>query len=165
MESSETHLLIGDLYKDFPYISTCGILFCYYLLFYSILLQFKKTYWKLCKPQISVKDTVKNEKKLYQNLMIYKVLKMLYCISNTISCNCLKIHNRTGRTATTLEIDKNIYFSKWLISLLFVSFPKVLLIVGRRPAKWYFFGTNTKFTNETFFQHSHKEYWILSITY
>ena len=104
-------------------------------------------------------------KKLYQNLMIYKVLKMLCCISNTISCNCLKIHNRTGRTATTLEIDKNIYFSKWLISLLFVSFPKVLLIVGRRPAKWYFFGTNTKFTNETFFQHSHKEYWILSITY
>ena len=104
-------------------------------------------------------------KKLYQNLMIYKVLKMLCCISNTISCNCLKIHNRTGRTATTLEIDKNIYFSRWLISLLFVTFSKVLLIAGRRPAKWYFFGTNTKFTNETFFQHSHKEYWILSMTY
>ena len=104
-------------------------------------------------------------KKLYQNLMIYKVLKMLCCISNTISCNCLKIHNRTGRTATTLEIDKNIYFSRWLISLLFVTFSKVLLIAGRRPAKWYFFGTNTKFTNKTFFQHSHKEYWILSMTY
>ena len=104
-------------------------------------------------------------KKLYQNLMIYKVLKMLCCIGNTISCNYLKIHNRTGRTATILEIDKNIYFSRWLISLLFVNFPKALLIAGRRPAKWYFFGTNTKFTNETFFQHSHKEYWILSITY
>ena len=104
-------------------------------------------------------------KKLYQNLMIYKVLKMLCCISNTISCNCLKIHNRTGRTATTLEINKNTYFSRWLISLLFVTFSKVLLIAGRRPAKWYFLGANTKFTNETFFQHSHKEYWILSMTY
>ena len=65
-------------------------------------------------------------KKLYQNLMIYKMLKMLCCISNTISCNCLKIHNRTGRTATTLEIDKKYLLlkvvNKSIICNLFKSF-------------------------------------------
>ena len=142
-------------------------------LWYSILLLFIILFYYSLKNLLEIiqaldfrKRHSEKRKKLYQNLMIYNVLKILCCISNSISCNCLKIHNRTGRTATILKIDdKNIYFSRWLISLLFIRFPKVLLIAGRRPAKWYFFGTNTKFTNETFFQHSHKEYWILSITY
>ena len=142
-------------------------------LWYSILLLFIILFYYSLKNLVEIiqaldfrKRHSEKRKKLYQNLMIYNVLKILCCISNSISCNCLKIHNRTGRTATILKIDdKNIYFSRWLISLLFIRFPKVLLIAGRRPAKWYFFGTNTKFTNETFFQHSHKEYWILSITY
>ena len=142
-------------------------------LWYSILLLFIILFYYSLKNLLEIiqaldfrKRHSEKRKKLYQNLMIYNALKILCCISNSISCNCLKILNRTGRTATILKIDdKNIYFSRWLISLLFIRFPKVLLIAGRRPAKWYFFGTNTKFTNETFFQHSHKEYWILSITY
>ena len=123
-------------------------------LWYSILLLFIILFYYSLKNLLEIiqaldfrKRHSEKRKKLYQNLMIYNVLKILCCISNSISCNCLKIHNRTGRTATILKIDdKNIYFSRWLISLLFIRFPKVLLIAGRRPAKWYFFGTNTKFT-------------------
>ena len=141
------------------------------MVFYSVIIYYSILFYYSLKNLLEIIQALDfrkrhSEKRKKLSKPYNNVLKMLCCISNSISCNCLKIHNRPGRTATILKIDdKNIYFSRWLISLLFISFPKVLLIAGRRPAKWCFFGTNTKFTNETFFQHCHKEYWILSITY